>query len=214
MYAQEALVEKLSTSEIRPEIRFPSIQKLENNPSFSEVIKIKSVKLREDKANGVASFEVMCLVLGQNGGEQTLFKVIHLPFEAWVKVPVANKRIYPNSRLKAEDFTIQSINIAKGNEREYRCVLASPKIEYNRIQTKQTILAGQFLTTSAIQREPDIKRGEMVKLELISGDLSLTTQGIAQEPGVIGDRIHVLSNKTKREVSGIVREDRAIEVKL
>ncbi len=213
-FASEALVEKLGSTEQEPEIRFPSIKKLASNPSFAEVIKIKNVRLREERANGIASFDVACLVLSSSGTEKQITKLIHLPFEAWVMVPVASRRIFPNSRLKAEDFKIQLVNIATGSGREYRGILASPKTQFIKVQTKQTILEGQFLITSALQREPDVRRGEMVRLELISGDLSLTTQGIAQEPGAIGDRIHVLSAKTKKEVSGVVREDRTVEVKL
>jgi flagella basal body P-ring formation protein FlgA len=53
-----------------------------------------------------------------------------------------------------------------------------------------------------------------VKLELVSGELSLTTQGILQEAGSVGDHVRVLTVKTKREITGIVKNDHSVEVNL
>ncbi len=209
-----ALAEKLSSQEIKAEIRFPSIDKLATNASFAAVVDVRSVRLIEEKANAVASFAVVCSTLGTDGNEKLVTKIVHLPFEAWVSVPVATHRIYPNRILKPEDFKVQPVNVAQGMAREYRGILASPRTEFQHLQSKQTILEGQFLTTVATQHEPDVKRGEMVKLELTSGDLSLTTQGVAQEMGTVGERIHVLTTKTKRDVTGVVRADHSVEVKL
>ncbi len=191
-------------------IQFPSIQKLAANTAFSEIQEIVSVQLIEDRISGVAVFDVAAITDQQ----APVQKRIQLPYEAWIATPVAKRRIYPNTKISNQDFSIQRINVATGMAREYRGILAPTNIRLDKVITKNTILEGQFLTTAVVQREPDLKRGEMVKIEMISGDLTLSTQGVTQEPAAIGDRVRVLSTKTKREIVGTVRADRSVEVQL
>ena len=192
------------------EIRLPSLNKLMSLPPMSNFTEIKLVKFIEEKTNGLVRFEVN----GKNNTGNEIRETVQTPYEAWRKVPVAIHRIYPNVRLKNEDFKIQDINISIGNAREFRGVMCSADTNFNLYQTQQSILEGQYAVLSAIQKVPDIRKGDTIKLELISGGLTLTTQAVTQESGSVGAQIRVLTTKSKRELIGFIKEDHSVEVTL
>ena len=191
-------------------IKIPSLSHLTSLSPLSEIVVLNATRFIEDKPSGIAVIEVM----GTTEGGREVRQIIQTPYEAWVDVPTANKRIFPNSKLKSEDFKVDAVNVATGMAREYRGILVDAKTDFDKMESRQTILEGQLVTRTSIQKQPDVRKGEMVKLELLSGDLSLVTQAIAQEPGAIGDRVRVLTLKTKKEIVGKIRADHSIEVNL
>lgn len=195
----------------KAEIQCASLSEVEKSLLEKQFSEIRSVRLIEAKPNGVAILEVNGISLSD---EKEASQVIQAPFEAWVNAPVAIHRIFPNAKLKEEDFKIQPINVATGQGREYRGVLASENTNFDQMESTQSILEGQFVVASAIRKQPDVRRGETVTLELISGDLSLTTQAVIQEPASIGERVRVLTVKTKKEMVGKVKENHSVEVNL
>jgi flagella basal body P-ring formation protein FlgA len=135
-------------------------------------------------------------------------------FAAWVPVRVVKRRVHPGEVLTSDMFTTQNVNVAVGQAREYRGVMFPQNVEINGMEAHQTILEGQFLTSSAVQRIPDIHRGDPVRVHLISGDLVLSTLAIAQESGYLKQQIRVMTNKGKRELFGMLQQGRIVEVKL
>ncbi|MBS1959346.1 MAG: flagellar basal body P-ring formation protein FlgA [Bdellovibrionales bacterium] len=204
------IVQQLSDRIPNARVKLPSLTGVAKQSPLSEIEKLTDVRFIEDKASGVAVAEV----IGTTEGGREVRQVIQTPYEAWVEVPTAIQRIYPNTKLKTEDFKISKINVASGIAREYRGVMVGSEADLNKMESRQTILENQFVTRNAVQKQPDIRKGEMVKLELTSGDLSLVTQAIVQESGLVGDRIHVLTLKTKKEIVGKLRADHSIEVNL
>jgi len=150
--------------------------------------------------------------VGEEGAERS--DLIQTPFTAWKKALVPTHRIYPNSKIKNDDFKTIEVNVATGPAREYRGIMIQAGTDLLGMQTRQTLLENQFLVASAIERQPDIKKGEMVRLDLISGDLTLTTQATANENASVGDRVRVSTMKGKKEVLGVLKEDHSVEVKL
>ncbi len=203
---QSTLSEKIAGAEIR----IPSLKKLAAQKAITEFTEIKSLRLVEDRPSGTAVFEV----IGLDQDQKEKSEMIQTPYEAWKRVPVANKRIYPNSRLKNEDFKISEVNVATGMAREYRGIMLPADSNFNQLQTKQTILENQFVVSTAVEKQPDLRKGDTVKLLLVSGDLTLTTQAVAEEPASVGDRIRVMTVKSKREIVGKVSEDHSVEVSL
>jgi flagella basal body P-ring formation protein FlgA len=201
-----SLTEKIADAEIR----LPSLEKIANQKPLNEYRDLKRARLIEDRPNGVALFEVSGTL--EDGSERA--DLIQTPYSAWKKAWVAAKRLYPNTRLKDEDFKISEINVATGPAREYRGVMLPADTRFSGLQTKQTLLEGQFAVTSAVERQPDLRKGDQVRLDLISGDLTLTTQGMAEEPASVGDHVRIMTSKTKKEVVGILKEDRSVEVQL
>ncbi len=192
------------------EIRIPSLEKLFSQLPLSGYVSVTKVRLVEDRAQGVAIFELT----GQGVDGAQLSDLVQTPYAAWKRVLAPVRRIYPNSKLKNDDFKIQEVNVATGAPREYRGVMLSADSDLSGFQSRQTILENQFVTTGAIERQPDVRKGDTVRLDLVSGDLTLSTQATASEAGAVGERVRVLTNKSKKEVVGIVREDHSVEVKL
>lgn len=192
------------------EIRLPSLEKICSEAPLKNYSEISTVRLVEDRPQGVALFEVSGL--SSDGKERT--DLVQTPYSAWRKVLTAVHRIYPNTKLKNEDFKIQEVNVASGSPREYRGVMVPAETEMTGQQSRQTILENQFVVMSAIEKQPELRKGDMVRLDLSSGDLTLSTQATVSEAGSVGDRIRVITQKSKKEVVGTIREDHSVEVRL
>lgn len=203
---KSALTEKIADAEIR----IPSLEKICSRPPLSDYVEIKRVRLVEDKATGVALFEVN----GKTSTGLDQADLVQTPYSAWKRAIIAKRRVYPNTKLKSEDFAISEVNVATGAAREYRGVMLPAGTELAGLQSKQSILENQFVTTPAVEKSPDVHRGDTIKLDLVSGELTLSTQATAVEPGLIGERVKVLTTKTKKEMVGVLREDHSVEVRL
>jgi flagella basal body P-ring formation protein FlgA len=161
-------------------------------------------------------------LISENGrGEATLLATtaegtaeIRATYQVWMDVRVANRRIMPNEALSEAAFAKQEVDLARGQPFVYRGVILSSREDLARLETRQSILEGQFLTQSAVQKTPDLKRGDWVKIQLNSGALQLTTTGNAAEPGFTRAQVRVVTTKSKRELAGILRPDGVVEVKL
>jgi flagella basal body P-ring formation protein FlgA len=137
-----------------------------------------------------------------------------ISFSAWVPARIALKRIRPGELLQPDHFVVQNVNVALGQPREYRGLILSQTTELQGLEAIQTILEGQFLLSSAVQRIPDVRRGDSVQVKLISGDLILTTQGHAEEAAYLNRPVRVMTGKNKRELMGYLQSGGVVEVKL
>lgn len=200
---------QLQSRFVGAEIKLPSLEKICQQSPLSEVDRVQEVRITEDKPQGVLVVEVR-----GSSDSREIRQSFQTPYEAWVDVQVASRRIYPNTTLKKQDFRVQKINVSSGMPREFRGVLLKPEVDVSTLESRQTILEGHFLTESAVHQQPAVRKGEMVRLELMSGDMSLTTQAIVQEAAQVGQRVRVITLKTKKEMSGKVRPDHSIEVRL
>jgi flagella basal body P-ring formation protein FlgA len=201
-----SLTEKIADAEIRT----PSLDKICSQNPLNEFQTLDRVRLVEDRPNGSALFEVTGKL--KDGSEKS--ELVQTPYTAWKKVVVAARRIYPNTKVQDQDFKVIEMNVASGPIREYRGILIPAEGNFSRLQTRQTILENQYVTTSSVERQPDVRRGDTLRLDMVSGDLTLSTQATASENASIGDRIRVMTSKTKKEVVGTVREDHSVEVTL
>lgn len=135
-------------------------------------------------------------------------------FAAWMPVRVALKRFSPGEKIQAEKFVVQDVDVATGLAYELRGILMPAEGPLESLEVRQTILEGQMLASTAVQRVPDIRKGDSVRIHLMSGTLKLTTQGVASEPAFLAQAIRVMTSKTKRELVGTLREGGIVEVRL
>ena len=199
---KNALKEKIPYAEIR----VPNLEKLAKTVEIEAIHELIAVRVVEERSNGVALIEL----ISRDGNNVR----IQTPYQALVKVPVAIQRIFPNTKLKKEDFRLETINVATGTAKDYRGVIVYDLNSLSQVETKQTILENQFVLSSQIQKSPDLRKGETVQVEISSGELSLMTAATVLENASIGESVRVLTAKTKKEISGKVREDRTIEVRI
>jgi flagella basal body P-ring formation protein FlgA len=135
-------------------------------------------------------------------------------YAAWVPARIAIRRIHPGEKLGSELFSLQDVNVATGQGYEYRGVILSKATELSTLQSRQTVLEGQFLTSTAVEKIPDVRRGDVVRIELNAGELQLTTQGVAEEPAYLNTQVRVMAGKTKRELVGMLKPNGVVEVNL
>jgi flagella basal body P-ring formation protein FlgA len=171
----------------------------------------QSVVFYGDDARGNAHF---LLRAGGASGAPTVSSEGWVAFSAWLPAKVALRRIHPGEKLTPDAFVTQQVDVATGLGREYRGVIFPSEAEVTAFESTQTLLEGQFLLGSGVRKIPDIRRGDSVRIQLIAGDLILSTQGIAQEAGYLNGSIRALTTRNKREVSGLLKADGVLEVKL
>lgn len=135
-------------------------------------------------------------------------------FAAWVPAYVASRRVLPGERLLPGIFTVQEVNVAIGPAHDYRGVIFSGLQKLDGLESRQTVLEGQFLTSTAIERIPDVRRGDAVRIEMSSGGVVLSTQGFAEEPAYNEGQVRVMTAKGKRELVGKLQNGGVVEVSL
>ena len=181
---QIALNEKFPQAEIR----LPNLEQLASSDEIASLGEIEQTRIIEERGNGVVVIDLFSKT-GKTVRIQT-------PYQALVKVPVALKRIFPNSKVKKEDYRIAVINIAISPAKEYRGLMIMNEEKLENTETRQTILEGQFFVSSSIQKTPDLRKGETVKLLMNSGDLSLSTAATILESASIGENVRVMTFST------------------
>jgi flagella basal body P-ring formation protein FlgA len=135
-------------------------------------------------------------------------------FSAWIPAKISLRRIKPAELLTPDMFITQELNISTGQGHEYRGVLLPDSVSVAGLETIQSVLEGQFLVSSAVQRVPDVRRGDSVRVHLISGGLTLSTLGVAEEPSYLNRQVRVMTGKNKRELLGQLQADGVVEVNL
>lgn len=172
-----------------------------------------SVVISEPNARGQVQFTLQNKVI-VNNNEILLPSYGWVAFQALQKAYIAHHRVMPGEEIKSTEFSIQEVNVASGGPHEYRGVILDPKTEISQLEARQTILEGQPLLSTAVQKTPDVRKGDVVRVEIISNGLTLSTQAMASEPAYMNGRVRVLTDKTKRELAGKLIAAGLVEVKL
>ncbi len=75
------------------------------------------------------------------------------------------------------------------------------------------IRAGMAVEKQWLDAPRLVRRGEIVKVEVINGGARLETEGIADTSGALGDVISVLNPESKRRFRGRVEAEGRVSVK-
>jgi flagella basal body P-ring formation protein FlgA len=167
---------------------------------------VQSLRILTETARG----EIQFAAYGEGGASAEGWAT----YTAWYPARIALRRIHPGESLTMDAFITQEINIASGPAFEYRGVILPPETELQGLEARQTILEGQFLLSTAVRRVPDVRRGDVVRIQIKSGELTLSTTGVADEPGYFNNRVRVMTNKSKQVLTGELQSGRVVEVKL
>lgn len=173
----------------------------------SDLLKDLPLTLLGESAQGEVTFEVW-------SQDKILRAEGSIAFSAWLVGRKAVRRIQVGEHLSEDLFQVARVDIAQGSAFEIKHSLASAQQSVDGLEARQTINEGGWLLTHAADRIPDVRKGDRIPIRLLSGELTLTTTGIAQETGVRKQRIKVISTKGKREFIGELGEDGSVEVHL
>lgn len=135
-------------------------------------------------------------------------------FVARTRCYSVTRRISPAEKLSSENLKLKEVDLASGSTHEMRGLILTEDTHVDRLEARQTFLSGQCLTSNGVQRIPDVRRGDTVKIRLISSGLSVVTLGIAEEPAYVNGALRVMASKTKRQLLGKLLPDGLVEVGL
>lgn len=169
---------------------------------------IRRVLVSADDAKGSANLRVESI--GEESGNRTT--EYRVRFSAWFRAPVAVERIAPKTPLKAEMFRWNDVDLSSGPDRRFRGLILDSDTSFKDLETRQTILEGSFPLIHMVQKIPDVRMGDSVRLRIISGGLTLVTQGVVQESGYRGKSVTVLTKQTKKKLIGKVKDSDTVEV--
>lgn len=167
------------------------------------------ISLSSEKPDGRFQFQVKGII-----AEKAVSATIEIDASAWVSTWVAKKRIHPGEKLSVEMFDKQEVDVTSGLAHEHRGLILSAEENISELQTRQSILQGHYVLSTAVQPIPSVDRGDVVRVRLTSGDIVLVTGAVAQEPGHVNKPINVITQRTKKHLIGTLKEGNLVEVKL
>jgi flagella basal body P-ring formation protein FlgA len=194
--------------------RFPGARIELNGPiRWSDPAKVAKILASEDVSVRItgesSSGEVQFEIYGAEGREAGT-----AGFSAYKKAWLAQRRIQPLEALKSQDFAISEVEVSRGQLKDLRGVILETNAVLEKLESRQTLLEGQPVLSTAVQLQAAVKRGSSIRVELITGDIVLSTQATALENGLAGKNLRIMTDRQKRELVGRLREDGVVEVAL
>lgn len=135
-------------------------------------------------------------ILGWTQGMVRVFK----------QVPVATRAIHFGERLNKQDFQMAKKEVTYSHDSPAKFQ------EINGRRIKRAVSAGDVIWSNTLEKVMAAKRGEPVKLIIGESGWQLTLQGVAQMDGQIGDTISVKNPKSQKILSGVLVNDREVQV--
>lgn len=147
-------------------------------------------------------------VILKRGDSELKRGVVTVRLRAVESVMVANRGLSRGEVVGAQDFRRASRDVSD---------LRSPPItqasDLLGMRVRQSIQAGNVWQPRHLETVPVVKRGERVRLRLVSGGLQIDGAGKAGEDGRAGDWIRVLNDASRRYVTGQVDEEGTVHVR-
>lgn len=164
-----------------------------------------SWKLRVGTEMPKGSFSVPLDVTNSKGRTQTFW----VTGTAVVKrrVPVASRALMMGEKISLQDFTIQTKDVTFSHD------VAASEADITSSVVGRSLSAGQIITRSALRRELAVKHGDTVKLVAGNDDWQISIDGVVQASGYIGDLIRVKIPRTQKVVTGMLKDNRIVEVR-
>ncbi len=119
--------------------------------------------------------------------------------DSMVELPVTSVRLLAGAIVRAEDVHMARISAA-----ELRGEVVHGLEAIIGQQLTRPVAPGQPLSPKDLMKPTLVRRGSMVRLQLESGGLSVTGQGVALESGSAGDRIRLRNPGSRNLLEGVV----------
>ncbi|MFQ6613997.1 MAG: flagellar basal body P-ring formation chaperone FlgA [Fidelibacterota bacterium] len=92
--------------------------------------------------------------------------------------------------------------------------LVSPDDDISKLVTSRVIPAGRILVRKYLREPPLVWKENPVRVQIITGDLTVETSGISKKDGNLGERVHVFCPTTGKRLTGIVKSSNLVVVEL
>ena len=127
--------------------------------------------------------------------------------KVYCKVPVSTRYMKKHQVLRAADIKWSLMDISMQADDTY---VFPAEIEGKRL--KRNTVAGEVFTMKMLEDLPAIEKGDVVTIFARSGNVSISARGIARECGAVNQLIKVTNVDSRRQVLGIVRDNKRVEI--
>lgn len=134
--------------------------------------------------------------------------------KAYRKGFVSKRRYRPGEVLTQQDFEAREIDVAQFLPFEAKQEYLDQPLQDGAYEAYATILEGRPLLASQVKAAPKFRKGDRVRLEIISGGVHLETSGVAQEIGYVAQPLRVRMHSNLKEVTGVVTPDGRVKIEL
>lgn len=138
---------------------------------------------------------------------------ISFPFYANIGVsqylPVARKDLERGARLQIDDFIYAWIRAGQHREDAF----VNPKQISNIVLTR-AVAAGEPVRLSATKKDEIIKRGQNVRVKLVTGDITVMSDAKVLDNAALGENVRVFIQDTKKTLQAMVLANGELEVVL
>ena len=160
--------------------------KIKSNPGKNSSAKIKINREKEVKIKGKYCYVPVII----NKGRRTFNSLITLELKLYDKVLIARRDLSRGENLSRADFYLVTKEIS-GLRTEP--INKTTPLEFFRV--RRTIKSGEVLVANKIEGIPAVKKGDKITANLVSGSILITLDAVANQDGLIGQKIRIKADK-------------------
>jgi flagella basal body P-ring formation protein FlgA len=145
--------------------------------------------LRETKITGSVAYLPVLVV---NKDKKVSQSFVSLRLSLYKKVLVSKKLLPSGSELKAADFELKSVDVAK-----FRSLPVCDTSLLSGFRAKFALKEGEELLKEKLQPVPVIKKGDSVTAFAVKGNVEISMDAVARQDGCPGEVIRILTPEKK-----------------
>jgi flagella basal body P-ring formation protein FlgA len=198
---QAHLLERAPEGPVR--ISVPPLEGLELGDLAPESVEVSITSDAAEPFHG----EVPLVISVRRGGEEIARAELTAEVASVAVGVVAARALERGTVLREGDMTLAPIE----DPRERRSIVDAAGDAVGR-RLRRRLDAGMPLRRAWLEDVPLVRRGEPVRLALVSGGLRIESTGVARQNGKAGEIVRVENTSSRREVIGRVGEDGVVHV--
>lgn len=119
---------------------------------------------------------------------------------------VTTKTIYPGQIINSAD--LKAVTLKRGAKAPYPFISQSDRLIGK--EASRTILPNRYIQLDAARVPNLIKAGQIIRVQLVSGGLSISIDSMALENGSVGQSIRLRNPASGKTFSGVVQNDKSV----
>ncbi|GEM_PF-4027678 len=127
----------------------------------------------------------------------------------FMEVVVAREKIKRGAIITADKITRKRVKVGK----DFRNVIRDSEAVVG-LMAKHMIKPGSIIRKSMVKTKPTVKKGETVTIQMISGDLVISTKGKTKQDAMIGEKVKITCELTGKQLYGVVQSPQLVTVSL
>ena len=152
---------------------------------------------------GAEPFTVRIMV----DGESVRRIAVTTYIEVWQEVYLAAKPIGRGQPITPAELKVQKMDLARMPS---NAVVRADQVIGNR--ANRAIAINSILRDDQVEKEPAIRKGDLVQVLAESSLFKISTQAVAQENGCVGDRIELINHRSKKKIFAQVVDAETVKV--